>query len=522
MSSKKTIKVVLYPRKDKDNLHPIKIRITENRKSQFLNLKFSVLEKHWLKSTNRISQSHPNHTEYNYIIENTLKDLDIHTETSIKVLKGKLNVFDDLEVKINTGYQNQYYSKKKHRTLYYHLKRYWGSLELHYYDIDKEFYIGFRNYLQLNIKSRDTLTNIPSNNTIVGYLKFLTSFLNEKKQEGVFVGSLDFVKKVSPKKIPTKVEPLTTDDIHILDNLLPSHTFLRPLLFNSLNTFMFNFWSNGLRIGDCLRLKWGNIQGDVIVVRMGKTKRILTIPLTDKNCWRLFWYMDNIPKPYDWEKREWYKWDGNNELPNGIRGEEFVEMNYSLYSELIIEYEEHKDFYIDDYNYFYKDHNIHIRGGRYSVEYNNFVKSQIKNTFPFDLMKKYKETFDTSLQHSISEYSKEERNKNRYIFPFLRGYENVSDITKLSDKVSSSVSLINKSLKVIGKEVNINKKLTNHLSRHSITSISKSLGTDIYDLKDMLGHTNIKQTEVYINSINTIQTSKQNTQRVSDTLNDLL
>ena len=152
MSSKKTIKVVLYPRKDKDNLHPIKIRITENRKSQFLNLKFSVLEKHWLKSTNRISQSHPNHTEYNYIIENTLKDLDIHTETSIKVLKGKLNVFDDLEVKINTGYQNQYYSKKKHRTLYYHLKRYWGSLELHYYDIDKEFYIGFRNYLQLNIK----------------------------------------------------------------------------------------------------------------------------------------------------------------------------------------------------------------------------------------------------------------------------------------------------------------------------------------------------------------------------------
>ena len=82
--------------------------------------------------------------------------------------------------------------------------------------------------------------------------------------------------------------------------------------------------------------------------------------------------------------------------------------------------------------------------------------------------------------------------------------------------------MINKSLKEIGKEVNINKRLTNHLSRHSITSISKSLGTDVYDLKDMLGHTNIKQTEVYINSINTIQTSKENIKKVSNSLNDLI
>jgi integrase len=521
MSRSITIKVVLYSRKDKNNLHPVKIRITENRVSSFINLEFSIEKKYWLKSTNRISQSHPSHIEYNYLIEKKLKELEDYNESNIKVITGRGNVFDDLEVKIENDYQNQYYSKKKNRTLYYHLKKYWGSLELHYYDIDKEFYIGFRNYLQLNIKSRDTLTKLPSNNTIGGYLKFLTSFLNEKKQEGVFVGNLEFVKKVSPQKIPTKVEPLTTDDIWVLDNLLPSHDFLRPLLFNSLNTFMFNFWSNGLRIGDCLRLKWGNIQGDVIVVRMGKTKRILTIPLTDKNIWRLIWYMDNLPKLYDWEKREWYDFNVYYKVPEGIVIDEFVEINFWEYLDLLLEYENHKDNNFDDSDYFYKDFNLHIRGGRYSVEYNNFVKSLVKEKFPFDLMKKHKENLDKSLIHSISEYSKNEKNRNSYIFPFLRGYENETDITKLSNKVSSSVSLINKSLKVIGKEVKINKRLTNHLSRHSITSISKSLGTDVYDLKDMLGHTNIKQTEVYINSINTIQTSKKNIQRVSDSLNDL-
>jgi site-specific recombinase XerD len=76
-------------------------------------------------------------------------------------------------------------------------------------------------------------------------------------------------------------------------------------------------------------------------------------------------------------------------------------------------------------------------------------------------------------------------------------------------------------LKEIGKEVGITKKLTNHLSRHSITSISKSLGSDVYDLKDMLGHTNVKQTETYINSINTIETSKKNTDRLTLMLDNL-
>ena len=152
-----TIKVVLYSRKDKNNLHPVKIRITENRLSSFVNLGFSVEKKFWLKSTNRISTSHPNHIEYNYLIDKKLQELEKTKTSNIKVITGKLNFFDDLEIKINNDYQNQYYSRKKFRTLYYHLKKYWGNLDLHYYDIDKEFFIGFRNYLQLNIKSRDTL-----------------------------------------------------------------------------------------------------------------------------------------------------------------------------------------------------------------------------------------------------------------------------------------------------------------------------------------------------------------------------
>ena len=525
MKNKTTIQPVLYSRKDKNKLHPVKIRITQNRISSFINLGFSIEKRYWLKSTNRISSSHPNHLEYNFVINNKLQELDKIDNKKINLIKGKVNVFEDLEHKINNDFQNQYYSRKKFRTLYYHLKNYWGNLDLHYYDIDKDFYIGFKNYLQLNIKSRDTLSNLPSNNTIFSYLKFLTTFLNEKKQDGIYNGSLDFVKKIVPSKIPTKIEPLSTNDIWVLDNLLPSHKFLRPLLFDSLNTFMFNFWSF-LRIGDCLRLRWGNIQGDVIVVRMGKTKRIITIPLTNKIIWRLLWYMDNLPKLYDWDNRKWYQgadmeeWNLVSIVKEISDFDAVVDINWNNYVKYLIEYENFKDMNINHPHYFLKDNNIHIRGGRYSLEYNNFVKS-INKKFSFETIIKHKEILEKSLMNSVKEYAKDERNKHKYIFPFLKGYENERDITRLSNKVSSSVALINKSLKEIGKEVSIDKKLTNHLSRHSITSISKSLGTDVYDLKDMLGHTNVKQTEAYINSINTIGASKQNTNRLTNFLDNL-
>jgi integrase len=519
MSGKKTINVVLYPRKDKNNLYPIKIRITENRKSQFVNLNFSIPKKYWLKSTNRVSVSHPSHLEYNFIIEKSLKEWEGVVSKTDKVIVGKMNLFVDLEKKIKDEYVNQYYSKKKHRTLYYHLKNFWGSLDLHYYEIDKEFYIDFRNYLQQNIISRDTLTNIPSNNTIVGYLKVLTSFLNEKKEEGVFVGDLSFSKKVSPQKIPTPKRTLNIDEIWVLDNLTQSHNFFRPLLWDGLNTFLFNFWSQGLRIGDCLRLKWGNIQDDLIVITMGKTKRQLTIPLTSKNIYRISGYMNDLPPIWNWEKKKWIDFEtGDIGWREKKHFDDFLFQNYTNYLGLLNELENHLDSNFDDIDYLLKNDNFHIRKGRYSLEYYNYVKSKIK--FPFDLMSEYKKLLDETLLDNIKKYSKDEKYRNEFIFPFLRGYENERDLTKLNNKISSSITLINKSLKEIGSYSGIEKKLTNHLSRHSITSISKSLGTDIYDLKNMLGHTSIKQTEVYVNTLST-QSSIINTNKIIEGLNKL-
>jgi len=512
MRKNTTITPVLYSRKDKDNLYPVKIRITENRKSQFISLGFSIPKSHWLKSTRRISTSNPNQQEFNFIIEQKIKEYDNVSKKYGVIKVGKMNVFDDLDKKIKGMVGRQYYTSKRYRTLYLHLEKFWGNLELNYYEIDRDFFNDFKNYLQDNIVSRDGLSNKPSNNTIVNYLNTLKTFLLEKQREGVYISDLHFTRGIIPTKKPTPKRTLDIEEIWKLDNILPSHPHFRPLLWNSLNTFMFNFWSQGLRIGDCLRLKWGNIQDDVIVLKMEKTERDLIIPLNNSNIHRLRWYIDpNVLYPiWDWDKKGW-----NNYFQDTDEVFEYDTLcdSENNYFDIVNMIEDKKNEKFENYQFELENH---WRGkDRYGVEFNSYVKKLHPELYN-SLIDKL-DGYNKELKHTIIKVSKDERYRNQYIFPFLRGFENERDLTRLSNKVSSSVSLINKSLREIGKNVGIEKKFSNHWSRHSITSISRSLGVDLYELKNWLGHTSVKTTETYVNSITT-HSSIKNTKNVKDLL----
>lgn len=506
---KKSISItpILHSRKDKNGLYPVKIRITENRKSKFENLNFSIPKSNWLKTTKRISSSNPNHLEYNHIIEKKITELDSVKKKFGKIQLGRINLFNDLNQKINAFSPKQYYTKKRYRTLYYHLNEFKGSLELYYYEIDKAFFNNFKNYLVEKINPRNKLSNSPSNNTIANYLNTLKTFLIEKQTEGAYFYDLSITKGIIPTKKTTPKKTLTEEEIWKLDNILPNHPDFRKLLWNSLNTFMFNFWSQGLRIGDCLRLKWGNIENGLITLKMEKTDRELIIPLNNSNIQRLRWCISDkeLFPIWNWERKEW-----NNYYP--ITGEEkndiekiteafpldiLSDAEYKYY-EWLNEIDKEKDKLFDEYNLdfskSYRDKD------RYGIEFHNHYKE--KNPTLLNFANEYLDAYNKELLFTINQYSKKEEYKNQFIFPFLRGYENERDLNKLSNKVSSSISLINKSLKQISSILLIEKRISTHWARHSITSISKSLGVDVYDLKGWLGHTSVKTTEKYINTIN--------------------
>ncbi len=55
----------------------------------------------------------------------------------------------------------------------------------------------------------------------------------------------------------------------------------------------------------------------------------------------------------------------------------------------------------------------------------------------------------------------------------------------------------NRSLKTLMKEAEINKRITFHCARHSFATVHLEIGTSIYQVKDMLGHQSIKDTQIY-------------------------
>jgi integrase len=526
----RTIKVILYSRKGKGNKYPVKIRVLENRKSRFITLPFQVEPKYFLKSS-RISTSHPNHEEYNLLIEKEIEKCKNEQKNEIKPEIKKINVFTDFEHKINFTLDDKYGNRKRHKTILIHLNNFWGNKNLNYGDIDKEFFEKFRKYLSRNIKPKNKIENIPSNNTINGYMKVLSSFLNEKKKEGKYIGDITELRSVIPKKTITSKIPLESEDIYKLENIPINYQQLRKVVFNSVNTFMFNFWSHGLRIGDCLSLKWGKIINNNIVLTIGKTNRKLYIPLNNQNCFRLLWNIEGYSELYDWKKKEFvFKLDTDNvsskEFNNNYSS--FLKSKYPYFDELlfrkIISYYQSIELWkknSEDYHlgYFLKDPNFIFRDTILSKSFYDYVKNIDDNMNV--LTNKLKDNRDLLLEHTheyIKYYSSKEDKKNIFIFPFLRGLENETDIDIIHKKISSSTTLINKYLREIGSKLNIDSKITNHISRHSITSMSKKLGVDIYDLKNWLGHSSVKQTELYINSISSSENSLKNTKKINDLL----
>src|SRR6056300_261489 len=77
------ISVVLFPQKKKDGTSPIKIRITQNRKSRYINIGFSVLKNHWDIKKERVKSNNPNYKKINQIITLELNKLFKNHITSI-------------------------------------------------------------------------------------------------------------------------------------------------------------------------------------------------------------------------------------------------------------------------------------------------------------------------------------------------------------------------------------------------------------------------------------------------------
>lgn len=112
----------------------------------------------------------------------------------------------------------------------------------------------------------------------------------------------------------------------------------------------------------------------------------------------------------------------------------------------------------------------------------------------------------TKMQHSIHllDPAKEiiekyigDRKGADYIFPLLDTDEINGDLKILNQKTESKTALLNKTLKLLAKEADVERKLTFHVSRHTFATLALKNEVPIVRLSKILGHANIQQTMIY-------------------------
>ena len=541
------IQPVRWTRKDKDGLYPMKIRITINRKSTYVPLNFSVSKNQWGRN-HKVLSNHPLHVELNKQIQGTIEQLELqYQETKSTIKNYFVNEFTESWI-VRFESEQRFSTAKRYRTMMLHLMAFSKNKKLKLSDIDSQFVLNFRSYLYKNITT-SRVSGKPSVNTVVNYLKVLKALLNKAKDMEYYYGDLPFGLNTIPNQTPTDKKSLKLEEMWKLDNLTPAHPEMRPLLWNSLNIFMFCFWSQGIRIGDCLQLRWRDLDGDFFKINMDKTDRYLNFPLNSQNVDRLKWNIKDWIPIWDWNQKKWNLGNGNDShgyTENGgflseLRDLENTSMSFQRVNELEIANQKEKNAIVEDYlaqndkmkrsgllglttlTQLSEIKDIHSRDVHYQMLDTDDLVKQLEGIEPETMAyKTLKSTIDerikrkehlellysnyiSALSQMVKEYAKS--HPDEFVFPFMRGFEKKienSDIEgwrRFNNKVNSSIALINKSLVEISEKVNVT-RFTCHFSRHTLATYLKSMGSDVYDLKNWLGHTSVKTTERYIDTLN--------------------
>lgn len=282
------VKILLDKPNSLDDTYVI-FKINHNYKSFKISARLKVNPKDWNPNKRQIRTSDPNHDVKNFNIKTKAQEINraiLHLENINKAL-NKQNLLD--EIKLNTlkarkaestliGYLDVWIEKKKLETtantqkVYISLKNHLLGFEEHkkivlqFNNIDQDFYDHFTHYLTTKKKL--------FNNAVGKYIKTFKSFmkwgLDNKKHHNTQYQSFKVLKE------EREIFPLSLQEYKAIEELeLPPH------LDRIRDLFLFECYT-GLRYSDTQNLKQENIQGSTLRITTQKTRKKLSIPLSNK------------------------------------------------------------------------------------------------------------------------------------------------------------------------------------------------------------------------------------------------
>lgn len=88
-----------------------------------------------------------------------------------------------------------------------------------------------------------------------------------------------------------------------------------------------------------------------------------------------------------------------------------------------------------------------------------------------------------------------------YIFNILRHDIDTGDIHEVGNDMSAATARINKKLKTLMKKVGIEKNVSTHVARHTFATWLITKGADIFAVKELLQHSDVRETQIYAKMI---------------------
>ncbi len=103
----------------------------------------------------------------------------------------------------------------------------------------------------------------------------------------------------------------------------------------------------------------------------------------------------------------------------------------------------------------------------------------------------------------IAEYSMA-KNGEDYLFPILDNDTHLTEQQQFN-RIHKIISKVNDNLKKIANMIGIETNLTSYVSRHSFATILKRSGVNIAIISEALGHSDLKTTQIYLDSFDNSQ-----------------
>ncbi|WP_373518768.1 phage integrase SAM-like domain-containing protein [Pricia sp.] len=295
------IKVTLRKKANKQGFFPLVVRITKNRKTNYLYTGHYIDIKYWDEDNREVRKSHPNSKRLNNLLINklaeanqTLIDLQTHkNDISSKQIKKEIasplskTSFKDIADKyldeLEKTNKLQRLSSDKARVG--HFVRFVDNDDLSFREIDEALLRRFSMYLKTSrkVSQRSVINNLIVIRTL--YNKAIRLGIVDRK---LYPFGADKIRIKFPEteKIGLTIEEIQS--IEALDNLSEQKAHAR-------NVWLFSFYLAGMRAGDVLKIKWSDIYDGRLHYRMGKNEKLLSFRLPAK--------INSLLKFYETDKR---------------------------------------------------------------------------------------------------------------------------------------------------------------------------------------------------------------------------